>query len=119
MARKNVVQSFTMIESQIASTDVTSESTSIINLDQLSIRFSWDSTLEGEIVIEALQRKSNDVSPDWFELDFGNTILVDATDTNHQIVFQQMPFTDIRVKFVHSSGSGTIEAKLTGKQIGG
>jgi hypothetical protein len=121
MARKNVVQSFTMLESQLVSADITSQDTSIINLDQVSIRVKWNGTLEGEIRIEALQRKSNDLvqDSDWFELDFGNVILIDGTDDNHQIVFTQMPFTDFRLKFVHTSGSGLLEAKITGKQIGG
>ena len=121
MARKNVVQSYTLLENQSVSADITSNDTSIINLDQVSIRVKWDGSLEGEVKIEALQRKSKEStdSSEWFELDFGNVILIDATDTNHQIVFQQTPFTDFRIKFVHSAGSGNLEAKITGKQIGG
>ena len=121
MARKNVVPKYSMISDGDASADITSNPTSVINLDNASILISWSGVPVGEILIQAQQRKSNEelVEADWVDLDLGDTVVIDNTEAEHQIIFKQLPFTDIRVKYVSTSGTGTLNAVITSKQIGG
>jgi hypothetical protein len=121
MARKNVIHAFQMINSGDASADITSNPTSVVNLDVASIFISWTGTPVGEITVQAQQRKSNEdlTEADWFDIDLGATVTVDNTESEHQILFKQVPFTDIRVKYTSTSGTGTLNAVITSKQIGG
>ena len=122
MARKNVVPSFQMIDSGDASADILSNSTSVINHDKADVRIEWTGSPVGEIIVQAQQRsdlRQPIVEGDWFDIEFGNTITVDGSNTNHHLKFNELPFTDIRIKYTSTSGSGTINAKITLKQIGG
>lgn len=121
MARKNVVSAFPIISDGDMSADLTSLETSVKNLDKASIRIEWTGTPEGEIVVQALQEKDGVpvVDADWFDLSFGSTITIDATNTDHQLIFNELPFERLRLKYVATSGSGTLNAKISAKQVGG
>ena len=123
MGRKNVVSAFQMITSGDMSADITSEETSVKNLDKASIRVTWDigGTPVGTLVVQALQEKENIpvVDADWFDLDLGSTVTIDNTQTDHQIIFNELPFDKIRLKYNQTSGTGTMNAKISAKQVGG
>ena len=85
---------------------------------------STASRLCGLFAIQARQEKSNarDVSADWFDLDLGSQILVDVPSNSileHQIIFNELPFTDVRIVYAATSGTGTVNIKITAKQVGG
>lgn len=114
-----------MLESGDLSGNLTSLSSNVVNLDKASLRLSWTSAdAVGTITIEAKQvnpEKPEEAS-DWFELDFGNVIAIDMTapspDSEHQIIFNELPFTDLRVVYTATSGTGTIDATLSAKTVG-
>lgn len=112
-----------MITSGDMTTTITSEETSVKNLDNASIRLSWDiaGTPVGEVIVQALQEKDDKpvTDADWFTLDFGSTIAIDNTQTDHQLILTQLPFDKIRLRYTPTSGSGTLNAKITAKQVGG
>lgn len=115
MGRKNVVKSYKMIDAGDLSGNITSNITSVINLDNASIHLIWSGTSPvGVITVEA----RNGENDSWYELDFGSAINISGNSGDHQIVFTQMPFTDIRVKYTASSGTGSIDALITLKTIG-
>ena len=107
---------------------LTSESTNVSQLDKATIRVVWTSAdAIGELKIQAKQianpQKPEEAS-DWFDLDFGNVIAIDMTvptpDSEHQILFNELPFTDLRVVYTPTSGTGTIDSiKISAKQVGG
>lgn len=121
MARKNVIHSFKMIDDGDASADITSSPTSTIHMDKASIRIEWSGTPVGTVAIQAQQRKKDEriVEANWFDVDLGSTVTIDGTDTEHQILFNELPFTDLRVKYTSTSGTGTINVKISAKQVGG
>lgn len=125
MARKNVVSAFSMITDGDLSADITSLPTDVKNLDKASIRLAWDvaGSPVGVVTIEALQEKDNTAESEdeanWFTLEFGSIINIDNTETDHQILFNELPFDKIRLKYTATSGSGTLNAKITAKQVGG
>lgn len=124
MSRKNVIDAFDMIVDGDMSADITQSShTDVRYLDNANIRVTWDvgGSPVGELFIQAKQVKQGqpEDAADWFDVDFNTPIAIDGTDTEHQIHLTQLPFTHIRVKYVRTSGSGTLNARLTARQIGG
>ena len=121
MSRKNIVKSFKMIDSGDLSGDITSSTTSVINLDQASIHIAWTgSSPSGTITVEATNNDidKNTPTPVWRELDFGSAITVSGNSGSHDIVFSEMPFDAIRVKYTASSSTGSVDATITAKTIG-
>lgn len=107
------------------SANVISEITDVKNLDNATIRVTWDTagTPIGELRVQVLQEKDatsaeND-ELNWFDLDFGDTLTIDNTETEHQIIFTQLPFDKIRLQYFRTSGTGTMNAKISAKQVGG
>ena len=114
MGRKSVVKSFKMFQDQDISTNVSSEETSIINLDKASIRISWTGTPVGEVQVMV---RNGEKEP-WYELSMGAVVPIDGSESDHVLVFNELPFTDIRLDYVSTSGSGTMDATISAKVVG-
>lgn len=113
--RKHVVKSFKMFDQANISGNATSEITNVMNLDKASIHLEWSSaSIDGEILVEA----RNGVDDSWYVLDFNTTLAVNTDNSFMQIVLNELPFTDIRLRYVSTAGSGTIDATLTMKTTG-
>lgn len=123
MARKNVIPSFRMFDSTDITTNQTSISTNVTHLDRASIFIDWTgSDSVGQIVVEVLKQKDQKaaVDSDWRSLDFGSTIDITGASGQHDITLNSLDFTDLRIRFISTSGTtGTLTAVLTAKQIGG
>lgn len=97
------------------SASFTTPATSVINLDKASIHIDWSgSSPEGVLTVEA----RNGESDDWYTLEFGAAIDITGNTGNHQLVFNELPFTDIRLVYTRTSGTGSATANLTAKVSG-
>lgn len=116
MARKNT-HAHKMLDSVSMGTSQTSAATNVLNMDKASLFVEWSagSTPIGTITIEARNKSDGN----WYELSFGSSIDVSGNSGSHQIYFTELPFVDIRVKYNRTSGSGTLNATLVIKQVGG
>lgn len=115
MARKNVL-SYAMLDDANLASNITSSSTNVINLDKASIHISWaGSSPVGTFTVEA----RNSEKDAWYTLDFGAAITVSGASGDHQLIFNDLPFYEIRLQYVATSGAGTVDAILTAKQVGG
>ena len=115
MGRKGVVKSYKMFDAEDISISATSKESNVINLDKASVIFSWTGTApSGVITCEA----RNGEKEDWYELDCGGTMTVSGASGTHQLVFNELPFTDIRFQYTASSGTGTLDAVITAKVVG-
>lgn len=115
MGRKNVIKSFKMFDAGDISGSITSSTTNVINQDKASIHLEWTGTSPvGTITVEA----RNGENDSWYELDFGTTISISGNSGDHQLVFNEMPFTDIRIQYASTSGTGSLDATFTSKTIG-
>ncbi len=116
MSRKLVVKSFPMIDSVSMGASIESSVVNVQNLDQGSVFVEWSggSTPVGTLTVEA----RNGENATWYELDFNSVMSVSGNSGSHQIVFNSMPFTDIKLKYTRSSGSGTLDAVITAKSVG-
>lgn len=114
--RKNVIKGFSMMDEVDISANATSSTVNVLNLDKASIYIDWaGSSPVGELTVEA---KNGENSP-WYALDFGVTIDVTGNTGDHLIILNEMPFEQLRIQYASTSGSGTISAYITAKQVGG
>jgi len=122
MGRKNIIKPYVIFKGEDMSADITqTEGTQVQNLDKASIYVSWTGTgLTGTLTVEAKQDTEKNSTPqsDWFTIDFGDIMTIDADTGNHQILFTQLPFTHIRLKYTASGGTGTMRAVIDAKTEG-
>ena len=115
MARKNFVEQFKMLDAADISTNQTSELTNVLKLDQASIILEWSgSSPVGTVTVEA----RNGSDGNFYELDMGSTISISGNSGNHQLLFSEMPFSDIRLQYTSTSGTGSLTATITSKTVG-
>lgn len=103
-----------MVEDGDMSSNITSEVVDIKYMDNIGIHAVFTGTPDGEIFIDV----SNDDGSNWTTLSFDSDILVSAAG-DHNINVNQCPFQKIRLRYVASSGSGTLNATLMAKRLGG
>lgn len=116
MARKNIVPSFKMIDAGDLSGNLTSNIVNVQNMDKASVHVEWAGTAPvGTITVQA----RNGASDPWYDLTFGAPIAVSGASGDHQIIFNELPFTDIQLLYAATSGSGSLTATVTLKQVGG
>ncbi len=121
MSRKNVVMPFKMFDDADMSLNATSLVTNVINLDKASVIISWSGASPvGTITVEGRSFKpaTNTVDSGWVTLDF-DTISVSGNTGGHQLLFNELPFSELRLQYAASSGSGSLDAILVAKQVGG
>lgn len=114
MSRKNVVQSFKMLNAINMASPSTSDATSVINLDVASIHVVWSAAVGAStITVQARNGKTDS----WYALDFGSAIATSGASGDHQITLLEMPFTDIRI-LTTAATSGSLTATISAKTTG-
>lgn len=123
MSRKNVISLNLLVENDNAGTpisgdmssDITSREVEVSQLDKAIIHCKWAAGPVGEFQVEA----QTDKADDWFVINEVGSWAVGALDDEAQIILNELPFRKLRLKFVATSGSGTLEAYLSSKSVGG
>ena len=121
MGRKLVLETYHLIKNHSLGASFTSDETSVKNLDGVYIELEWASGSSpiGEILIEvASSIKNTRNSTVWKALDFGSSILISGNSGGHAISLILVPFEKIRIRYVRTSGSATLNAYVTGKVVG-
>lgn len=130
MSRKHVIHQYNMFEGQTInmSTNLTSNISNVEQLDKCSIHLTWTAGPVGEFIIEArnggtpaantaLPKSKYDDS--WYVLPVSALGTITGSDSELLILLNELPFTDIRVRYVASSGSAAdLKALLTAKVVG-
>jgi hypothetical protein len=115
LSRKNVI-SLNLLSGLSASmsSNITSREVDVSQLDKAIIHCSWVAGPVGEFQVEA-QADTND---SWFVLDTSSAWSVSGSDSEAEIILNELPFKKIRLKWVRTSGSGTLSAYLSSKSVG-
>ena len=124
MARKHNLPPHDMISDGDMSGNLLSDPTNVSQIDQAIIFINWTGTPDGTFTIEGAQVKSTELRANsplptsvvWNTLDIDP--MTTAGETNHQIVFTELPFTHLRLRYTASSGTGTGTATISGKSRG-
>lgn len=125
MARKDtlnyIVKQFTN-NTLVADVDNFTDPTEVNFMDNIGIILAWSGAPVGQFEIyvsNSAKTKEQLSANDFVKLDFGATIEIDATETNHLVSINQIPFKWIAVKYVFSSGSGALTVFMNNKMVGG
>jgi hypothetical protein len=125
MSRKNTHR-YTAFKNQDASSNFDNKNnpTDVQFLDNIGIQIVWTgATLLGQIKILT---SNDDAAPskgiavqNWSELDFGNSIVIDNTNSDIIVNINQVPFKWLALQWVRTSGTGSITVQFTSKMVGG
>lgn len=95
--------------------NITTTHSNVEHADFASIHITWSGTgLTGEFFVDA----RNGEDDTWYAIDFGSAISISGTSGDEHIVMNETPFTDIRLRYTASAGTGTATAYLTTKSKG-
>lgn len=116
MARKLFKSGYKMFDAVALSANRTSEVVNVESSDKASILLEWSagSTPVGTITVEARHAENGT----WNEVDMGGTISVSGASGFHTLIFNELPFRDIRLIYTRSSGTATLTATLAHKSVG-
>lgn len=141
MSRKNVLIGYNILNtagvagrSMAASFDTFSTPTNINYQDNGGLLLSWPATGSPVGIVEIYV--SNDSGTvdgsaqhpvvNWSRLAFSDesgtvvtNVAITAGGGTHNLSFNQIPFSWIALKYIRTSGTGTLTGKLTLKQVGG
>lgn len=88
--------------------------TNVENTDTASYHIRFSAANSGTFRVQARNRDvlpAADLAATWYDVNFGSPLTV-ASETDVQIVFNEMPFKEIRLIWEPSAGAGTISAYL-------
>ena len=113
MSVKRIVDYASLIVNGDLSDDITGPSTNILYTDRVSFQLSWTGDAEGDFTVEG----SNDESV-WVNLPLSPTVAA-AGSADDAVIEVETALKFIRLKFTHSSGTGTLQAHIVAKSISG
>lgn len=130
MGRKQVIHQYNMLEGQSVnmSSSITSNISNVEQLDKASIHLTWTAGPVGTFKVQA--RNGGTPAPNtalpkakyddsWYDVDMGSAIAIAGTDSELLLLFNELPFTDIRIVYTPTSGSASdLKMLLTSKTTG-
>lgn len=113
MSRKSILEPYSIVSAGDMSADVTSPETSVKNLDQITYEIVWSGTSPvGEIQVQTL------VKDVWQAIALP-TISVSGGTGNHLITINSAShFHKLRVKYIRTSGTGSLTINIIGAVLG-
>lgn len=111
MSRKLKIPHFQIFDNEDITTNPIGKETVCDSLDRVFYNISWSSAdILGQLYVEV----NHDLNEPWTELDFGQPLVVDTTEIGHQILVEKLTAKYIRIRYAHTSGTGTISASIDG-----
>lgn len=103
-----------------ANVDNFNDPTEVQLMDNIGIILNWTGTPVGEFEIYVSNKEQKpSVAADYVKLDFGATIAINNAQSSHLIYINQIPYKWIAIKYVFTSGNGTLEAIMNNRMVGG
>lgn len=116
MSRKQILPSFKILDAVDISTSQTSGKTSIEGIDNVALQAVWNGTSPVGVLYVEVSVEANPVN--WDALDFGSAISISGNTGMHTININQHAFKWLRVRYVRTSGTGTMTVTELGKTVG-
>jgi hypothetical protein len=119
MGRRTVLEKFLLINGEDSASTVTSQSTEVSGLDNITYQIVIDSDVESTCEPEFCNDRVLSPDSEFKPLDFGNPLtLSGATDTDYTITIQNQGFKHLRLNISNNGGTGNINAWVTGNCVG-
>jgi hypothetical protein len=115
MGRKHIIKQFQVFEAQAVTGTNSYDSTvtDVEQVDRVTYSIFWTSSPVGTIQVQVSDDQSN-----WQVLQFGSTINIDGTETDHRIEINQVNFKFCKLVYTNTSGSGVLNAFIHGATEG-
>lgn len=121
---KNILVPFQIVTSGSMAGNLTSAVTDITKIDNVGIQLIFTGTPTGEFFVDG----SLNYSPanngaklanagDWVAIDLPSSALAAGSASSILLDLNQLSFPNIRVRYVRSSGTGTLNAYISGKGV--
>lgn len=124
MGRKSVLEPYKVIDGgDLAAATTTSLITNVEKLDAFTYIMQWDgSSVEGSSKVQVKQvapfRGSGVFETDWIDLDFGADIEVTGDTGGHTITVRNFGFTQSRIVYTKTTGTGELNVTIAGLVAG-
>jgi hypothetical protein len=118
MSRRNVLNKY-QVWNNLNSTSITaSQESTVDQLDVINYIIKIDPSVNCVIKVEFTGDK-NSQNPVWYQLDFNTPIVLNgAVDTEYTIQIEKHSAFKMRLNAVSNSGTGLINAWITGNNLG-
>jgi hypothetical protein len=114
LSRKNLI-SKKFVDALAVSTTQDSDTLNLGQTDKASVHLTWTGS-SPDITVTVKARNGN---ADTFRtLNMGGTIAISGASGEHELIFNELPFTELKLTFTRASGSATITANFTSKSVG-
>lgn len=114
MSVKGVVGPYTVVTNQTMASAITSLPTVVLGMDNASYQVTYSGSPVGAFTVES----SND-GASWSALVFSTTVDTTTASSPFLINLNQLPYAQIRLRYTPTSGSGTMNAIVVAKRLGG
>ena len=112
MGRKQVSRVFKVVDSGDMSAAITSAETVVEQFDIVSYFINWSGTgVSGSFVIE-VSNDEEEYNKTWKELDFNTTISISTDSGKDQILIKDVHFKRIRIRYVFTAGTGSMDVEI-------
>ena len=121
MSGKNFIQPYAVIVAGDMSADIISAITDTIKMDNICYQAVWSgAALVGKFQVEVTDDDVHNlnVTPTWTALTLDSSATVPANSGDGIFNINQNPGRYIRFHYVHTSGTGTLDVKLSAKGLG-
>lgn len=118
MSRRNLIYKYQVWNNLNSASAVPSEKTVVDQLDIIKYIIQIDPTVNCVIKVEFCDDKNSQTEV-WKELDFNLPIALNgASDTEYTLQIKEFTSYKMRLNFVSNSGTGLINAWISGSNIG-
>jgi spore coat protein U-like protein len=118
MSRRNVLNKYQVWNNLNSTSIIASQESTVDQLDIINYVIKIDPTVNCVIKVEFSGDKNSQTSA-WYELDFNTPIILNgAVDTEYTIQIEKHSAFKIRLNAVSNSGTGLINAWITGNNLG-
>lgn len=118
MSRRNVLTKYQVWSSANSASITPSSETTVDQLDVIKYIIKIDPTVVCELLVQFTDDK-NTQSPTWRNLQMGQTLSLNgATDTEYTVNIKEHSCFKLRLNTTNNSGTGNINAWISGANIG-
>jgi hypothetical protein len=96
-------------------TSQTSSSTNVENLDKAIIKVSWTGT--SPVGVIEVQKRLGSLDA-WTTVNMGSAISISGNSGSHDLLFNEMPGTELQLVYTSTSGTGNLTATISAKVLG-
>lgn len=114
MALKNIVHPYHLVNAESMGASITSGIVNVLYSDNVAIQLSFTGTPTGTFSVEGSVDAAN-----WSALSFTSVPSAEGAADTHLLNIHNIPYKQFRLKYNRISGTGTLDAWIMAKTVGG